>query len=414
MAPVVPLRPQSTRRSFAYTEASLEQQAIWESIYAWVTQGHECVVSQHPLIQSDTDVKQLATRIAAPTTTEMVRVGSAYILGQAAALQNNAVAHTALSTLMELLQHPWNVVARCAMYGLCNPGTHATGALCALLEDANIQLGQTNSAGIQPQSMQAVDKASKLLDAIALVCHALGESSQHPTERVVKSLSETLDTTLAHLDLQIQRVVDPQHLVDLERTPIRTGVNAGRSDGQADRWLSLTVRAVSAVMDALGMVAERVVVMPPHGLQAQLVAQICDAVLPVSVRPDPALQIPGDVLSHDNSRFWLAEAAAYCVLRLVSSGSTRTQTTSMQVVALSCPAHHSDQRYAPALCLAAVSRLRELISIGENVPAAVAQLLPRLEEAEKCWASMAASASVDNPEPWLPWGVHGVEWQQAS
>lgn len=253
-----------------------------------------------------------------------------------------------------------------------------------------------------------------MLDTIALVSHALGESTQHPTERVVKALTIALEVTLTHLEAQIQRVVDPQQLAEAQ-TPIRTGVNAGRSNGQgADRWLSLAVRAASAVMDALGLVAEWVVAVPSHhGIESQrrMVVQICDAVLPVTLRPDPALRIPGNVLSHDNSRFWLAETAAYCVLRLVSSGATQVQTTHLQVVATTCPAHHSDQRYAPALCLAAVSRLRELLGDSNAVPIAVAELLPRLEKAQEGWAAMAAEASVDNPEPWLARGEHGVEWQ---
>lgn len=405
------------RGTFAYTEASLEQQAIWESIYCWMMGGQECVASQHPTCQSDTDVKRLAACITASSTTEIVRVGSAYILGQAVALQRNPVATTALSTLLELLQHPRNVVARSAMHGLTNCGNHAVDSLCSLLEDTNVQWTQVNSAGVQPQPMEDLGKASKMLDIIALVCHALGEAVQHPTERVVEALAATLNTTLTILDVQIHRVVDMQHQLpcqgQVDQTPIRTGVNDGRSDGRGpDRCLSLAVRAVSTVMDVLGMVAERVVAMTIISLEVQrrLVAQICDAVLPVSLRPDPALRIPGNVLSHSNSRFWLAEAAAYCVLRLVSSGSTRVQTSTMQVVALTCPAHHSDQRYAPALCLGAVGRLRELMSISDNVPAPVMDLLPRLEEAERGWASMAADASVDNPEPWLP-GMHGVEWQ---
>ena len=85
--------------------------------------------------------------------------------------------------------------------------------------------------------------------------------------------------------------------------------------------------------------------------------------------------------------------------------------THLQVVALTCPAHHSDQRYAPALCLAAVDRLRELLGGPNVVPIVVEELLPRLEKAEKGWAAMAVEASVDNPEPWLVAGEHGVEWQ---
>ena len=371
-------------------------------------------------VQSDANLRQLAERITALSTTEIERIGSAYFLGQIAALQHNAIARTALSILMELLQHPWNVVARCAMYGVTNAGARATDSLCMLLKDITTQLTRLDPVE-QTQSMIDGGELSKLLDLIALVAHALGESTQYPTERVVKALSRAFETALTHLEAHIQRLVDTAAV----QTPVRTGINVNLEDGRGpDRTLSLAVRAASAVMDALGLVAERVVApcdcpvgvvgetgSIPHEIQSLLVAQICDVVLPVSLRPDPSLQIPGNMLSHDNSRFWLAEATAYCVLRLVSSGAAHVQTASLQVVRPGCPAHHSDQRYAPALCLAAIGRLRQLISIPNAVPTAVAELLPRLEEAEKGWEAMAADASVDNPEPWLSKGVHGVEWQ---
>lgn len=372
-------------------------------------------------------MEQLAARITALSTTEIDRTGFAYILGQAAAPIDSSVAGAALSKLMELLQHPWNVVARCAMYGIINAGAHATDSLCTLLEEFTVQLAQLEFTTL-PTSTQDAIEPSRLLDMITLVSHALGESSQEPTERVVKALTTALQSTYTHLNDRIQRVVNAQHCA--HAGPVRTGVNAGHSNGQiADRWLSLAVRAASAVMDALGLVGERVVAVAQRygcvrtvdgaavssqfsvDTQSRLVGQICDSVLPISLRADPALQIPGNLLSHDNSRFWLAEAAAYCVLRLVSSGAAHVQTNSMQVVAPTCPAHHSDQRYGPALCLAAVGRLRELISTTDTVPIAVMDLLPRLARAEKGWISLAGIASADNPEPWLPGGIHGVEWQ---
>ena len=80
---------------------------------------------------------------------------------------------------MELLQHPWNVVARCAMYGIINAGAHATDSLCTLLEEFTVQLAQLEFTTL-PTSKQDAIEPSRLLDMITLVSHALGESSQEP------------------------------------------------------------------------------------------------------------------------------------------------------------------------------------------------------------------------------------------
>ena len=83
--------------------------------------------------------------------------------------------------------------------------------------------------------------------------------------------------------------------------------------------------------------------------------------------------------------------------------------TSLQVVRTTCPAHHSDQRYAPALCLGALRRLTEE---GDTQQAPYERLLmERLERVREGWEAMAVEAASENPEPWLPAGVSGVEWQ---
>ena len=83
--------------------------------------------------------------------------------------------------------------------------------------------------------------------------------------------------------------------------------------------------------------------------------------------------------------------------------------TSLQVVCTTCPAHHSDQRYAPALCLGALRRLTEE---GDAQQAPYVRLVTeRLARVREGWEAMAVEAASENPEPWLPAGVSGVEWQ---
>jgi hypothetical protein len=79
-------------------------------------------------------------------------------------------------------------------------------------------------------------------------------------------------------------------------------------------------------------------------------------------------------------------------------------------VQTTCPAHHSDQRYAPSLCLGGLRRLRAVAKTGRST-VTVRGLLQRLDKVEVGWEEMAAAASSANPEPWLPAGVSGVAWQ---
>lgn len=438
------LQPHATRGAFASTGATVEQQAIWESVYAWLR--GECLLppmvattttsggaaAGHPLVQSAADTEQLCSRVASPEVPEILRVGSAYILGQAAAVESD-IGAKALSELVGLLVHPWNVASRCAMYGVAAAGQPAVAPLCDLLERTTAALEAANGAGgralaaEQEEEEQAEETSPQPSDTIALVCHALGESVQSAvaSDRAVAALCAALVVTRRHLDEQIARVMDEGGL-QRPTGPVRTGVNVNVASlsvvegGYAvDEGISLAVRAVAACVHALGMVAERVVALEVTSTsQLLLVEQLVDALLPLSLAPDPCcLSVPGDRFSHDNARFWLAEAAAYGVLRLCSGGVARQQlragqvahATSLQVVCTTCPAHHSDQRYAPALCLGALRRLTEE---GDAQQAPYERLLmERLERVREGWEAMAVEAASENPEPWLPAGVSGVEWQ---
>jgi len=100
------------------------------------------------------------------------------------------------------------------------------------------------------------------------------------------------------------------------------------------------------------------------------------------------------------------------ILRLCSGeiAALAGANTQLQIVQTTCPAHHSDQRYAPSLCLGGLRRLRAVAKTGRST-VTVRGLLQRLDTAEVGWEEMAAAASSANPEPWLPAGVSGVAWQ---
>jgi hypothetical protein len=70
-----------------------------------------------------------------------------------------------------------------------------------------------------------------------------------------------------------------------------------------------------------------------------------------------------------------------------------------------CPAHHSDQRYAPALCLAVAQSL-DLGAVLHGVEGMDA------EAVVSRWRELSSIASAEVPEVWLQAGVApgGVEW----
>ena len=211
------------------------------------------------------------------------------MLGQAAG-NAGPLGEAALDALMGLMQHDWNVAARCAAYGLTAAAEAAVPPLSELLE-------QTTTALLQAQDRAPAAESPEPSDTMALLCLALGECVHVPTARVVTVLSQALVAAMAHLHAQIERVTEG--LASLSG-PVRTG-DTGRSTGKgADRPISLAVRAASSVVDALGMVAERVVALPAgdEGTKELICNRILDALLPLSLTPDPALQIPGESLSH--------------------------------------------------------------------------------------------------------------------
>ena len=389
--------------AFAFTGASSEQQALWESIYRWLhPPASSAAGGGAPHALEEIDATALARRIASPECPDIKRLGSAYILGRAAAGPGEA-GEVALSALLALFEHPWNVAARCAHFGIAAAGQAAIEPLCGLLERTTATLA---ARGAEEDIGVVWEHQPEPSDTLALVSHALGESVRVITPRVIDVMCDALATSLVHLNVQVHRITGGATKV---AGPVRTGINGGRSDGNgADRSISLAVRAAASAVHALGMAAERVISSARDGDPAAEAhaAQIMQALLPVSLTLDPALSIPGARLSHDNSRFWLAEGAAYGILRLCSGSPG---TSSLQVVTSTCPAHHSDQRYAPALCLGALDRLRQAVSANT---APIPRLLTWLEEAEaqRGWERMAAEASADNPEPWLAAGVSGVAW----
>jgi hypothetical protein len=420
--------------AFAFTGASTEQQALWEAIYGWLHPASPVAAAAGAGAESSFNVAVLAGRVASPDCPDITRLGSAYILGHAAARTHRemgAAPSEPLSALLSLLVHPWNVAARCAHFGIAAAGQVAVEPLCDLLErtSALVAAGDDSIDGNDNGIYSEAHGEPAPSDTFALVSHALGESVRLVTPRVIDVMCDALTVSLHHLNEQVDRIT--RGTTSTVVGPVRTGVNVGRSDGNgADRRLSLAVRAAAAATHALGMVAERTILMSMSSAAAVagkaaeaegFAARILQSLLPVSLTADPALAIPGERLSHDNSRFWLAEAAAYGILRLCSGSkptinainattlTSGVQTVGLQVVTPTCPAHHSDQRYAPALCIAALGRLRHAVAAGA---APIPQLLCWLEDAqaEVGWKRMAAEASTDNPEPWLPSGVSGVAW----
>ena len=120
---------------------------------------------------------------------------------------------------------------------------------------------------------------------------------------------------------------------------------------------------------------------------------------------------------------WTAENAAFALLALASSPSSLERPRQLQRQAVkgntllhTTPAHHSDPRYAPGICLLAVQRAQAAANGGDNtVTSNEAQdVLQMLVEASPRWQAELDAMARDpetTPEPWLLLErSHGLEW----
>ena len=146
-----------------------------------------------------------------------------------------------------------------------------------------------------------------------------------------------------------------------------------------------------------------------HELKSELITEIATALLPWTMTDGHGVQQVGATHGQGQAR----EGAAAGLLRLVSSGlrAPSDPRTVAQLIHPLSPAHHDDDRYVPALCEAALKRLRTRANASEDFPNLVG-LESLMARAKPRWRELAIEAAAEPPEPWLePGSADHVRWQ---
>eukprot|EP01051_Picozoa_sp_SAG22_P009593 SAG22_NODE_809_length_7067_cov_5.261768_1_plen_385_part_10 len=331
---------------------SAAQRSIWESLLAWHRgQGGGGPLPPPPPPPGDALPTVAAVR---DSRSDSERLGACYAMARhVAAAASPAAAGPALLQLEELLlceRRP--VVQRAAMYGLAAAGPAAAPVLLRLLRSHAVASAEADTID-DPMASARLNTALRAL-------FALGEAAA-PTAELVELLGELLADWLAKLRAECALVA--------------AGGDSGGTTGRLAGWH----RATAIAVQALSLLAERVLVpvVPPGPCHQEAAAVAADSdplalqlrigelLLPLTVELDPI----GDTVpsaqtytGSGNAAFWISEAAAIGLLRLVSSGGRGQQEAVAAVaggiVTPLSPASQTDQRYVQALCLLALERCR--------------------------------------------------------
>ena len=391
--------------------ACAEQRAVWTSIWRWM-HGHSSSSSSSSsssppaalLTTSTPTVLLLQGSGVHEQITEVQRTGEAYKIGNAAA---GGDSH-ALAALFHVLQEPASEICRrAAGYGLGAAGAPAVSGLIAQLQRL-VRGGKYTTGSAERRSLGAT-----CVHALGEACAASPPGSHGLTEDAIATLRQVLAMQLVDLTEQVDRL-KATGAGNEDGSPIRTGVGDGASskvNGEIpsnDPAASAAVRATTATIHALGLLGEcacATTIDDTAGSSEMSAAAaqlaVLEALLPLTLAPDPCQSLHGSALSHPNARFWVSEGAAIGMARLGVAG----RSGKLRCVLPTCPAHHSDQRYAPALCLAVAPSL-----FGGVLPGVGGM---DAETVLGRWRELSLIASTEVPEAWLqeegaPGG--GVEW----
>ena len=385
---------------FADTGEPRVKQVVWETVWDWMRGAPRSAESAY--VDSDSEASTLVDTLTS-SQDEVERIGSGYSLGTLVR-GGGAEGETALRELLRLSRHGSEDAMRASMYALASGGSTAAPAIAAALSEAvatDDDGGSTPQASatrqLEYQPSREVTSASQRRASITSLAYALGEAvrSAESAEGPLAALSGCMEAMGSEV------------------------VSAADADDEAAAIELHTV--IASIIQAVGCIGERVVTTAAPAEAAKLTAQIAEMLLPwttaSSHEPSDDLKPAfregfvkngADFTKNGNPAFadrfdklhggQAREGAAYGLLRLASGGLRERDgpRTVGQVVDHPTPAHHSDERYIPALCDAALRRLR---SGHDDSRRDV--LEPLFEGAEKLWQDRAAEAAVNSPEPWL-------------
>jgi hypothetical protein len=305
----------SNEQPFAYTGASLEQQAVYEAAWDWLRDADPEPPSPFLLSASELGAGLLSDK-------EYERVSSAYSLGRRASAGDVAAAEI----LESALRGEDDDRSRSAMYGLGGAGEAVVQLLLRTLRDSRV----------------ARDWRTQINAA-----HGLCEAVRTPSSEVQTELTLTLD---AAVGVMAECVAESQGLGVRELSAAelaaiskangpayhekKATATAGYLEDEANALIVSSVRrCYSACIHALGTMGERAVAAGDH----EMVNSLAETLLPFTVAPDPGasleqygnngrasreLQCP--MLPHASSRLvssrlvWRLTRMQYCNIGLSS------------------------------------------------------------------------------------------------
>ena len=351
--------PTGTTDSFAYTGASPQQQAVWQSIYDWM-KGEG--VSAAAL--SEADVGRLSGLINTleGVAAEPERIGSAYALGRGA----KAGSESALAALVAALESDTERINRAGMHGMATSGQAGVPALLQLIAEAVPTLEEASGHG-------------RLL--VKQCIHALAEALEQPDVASVTAMVSASDAARAAL------------LAHEERNPSGEALPHGASKEQRDakgRVLGIAAelrQIVATSMATLGCVAER----SAAAGDVEACAVIADCLIGVAGEeevgsgsgstPDAATAIP------ELAR----ESATHGLIRLASTGSVDSSLAHRAAVA-GCDVSGNHRHYAFVAGFATEAALR----CFEDEPTPVREMLGAklraAAETSEWWAEVCSGA----------------------
>lgn len=373
---------------FAYTNASSEQQAVYEAAWSWMKGESVPPPTKNQLPAPSTLEADLLGDL------EYKRVASAYSLGRHA-VGGDA---SALDVLEAALCGEGDDASRSAMYGCGGAGDVAVPMLLRALARAR----------------EAGDWRTQINAA-----HALNEAVRTPSKAVQRELQTTLELAVAAMESCVREDREgsyPQSASEKkeakkvyhEKMPLEAAKGYLEDPERAAKASGIR-RTLTTCIQALGTLGERAVASG----DAAMVGDLVDVLLPYTVSPEPGAALES---FHTNGRarsgirpgqseFWAREGAAIGLLRLASAAPD-----DVSLVTPSTPGHHGDDRFIPALCQYALARAEAGGSVAGS------DVAGKMAACSKRWALLADAAGAQSKEPWLqalgdaPGGGSGVAW----
>lgn len=388
---------------------------MWETIWDWMRGGHRGVgvAQKHRRTEYHIDPQMLATTMRSGGQ-EVERIGAGYELA--------GLSLTFLLThfFTHSLLHSLTGCVHCTYAALVRDGSpQAEAALQVLLSLARDNgwgpgaLSNSNAKfsmkGHQRAAMYGLASAGD--PAVAAIAAALEQEVAAGNDVAVTSLAYSLGESVRSVDTAAGSIRTLTSCISAMNAALTDTVN------EDDRAQKNT--AVASCVTALGCIGERVVAPPPdtstttqeqnHDVKSELITEIAKALLPWTMTGGHGVQQVGATHGQGQAR----EGAAAGLLRLASGGlraPTDPRTVAQLIDPLS-PAHHDDDRYVPALCAAALQRLRTHVNAsGEGSEGRVA-LESLMAGVEPRWRELATEAAAAPPEPWLkPGSADHVRW----